>query len=278
MYVFFTMVPLCLLCGQEVKPPEQTPGLQKFFQLLVEHYNPVALPKYEDVLKVTDQIGAARPENISRALPSIELALAHQDDNVKADAVLALFAIGLRPDSAALLKDYLKPIANLLNSPSARLQLSVTQVLGMLKPEPPPEVSPALLSFLKQTDRDPLAQAGAISALVRIAPGKQGVDEAIKGFLGRPLDQQSKEAALNALGNSRGEDVQLIELVIGALNDPDPGIRLTAVQVLRRIGRNAVLQAEPALHEVIEHPDESPQVRAAAREALQSIGHRPDPN
>jgi hypothetical protein len=99
-------VPLCILCGQT--SPPQTPSLRMFFESLVVHRG--ELPKYDDVLKVTDQVSGDRPENISNALPSIMVALSNQDDVIKTDAALALFAIGLRPDSAALLRTHINDL------------------------------------------------------------------------------------------------------------------------------------------------------------------------
>lgn len=114
----------------------ETPTIRLFFQKLVQNYDPAALPKYEETLKVTDQVAGARPEDISAALPWIAAALAHRDDNVKSDAALALFAIGLRPDSATLLKQHVRIIADLFNSQNVRLQSAAAQILGMLKPAP----------------------------------------------------------------------------------------------------------------------------------------------
>src|SRR6267378_3211750 len=88
----------------------QTSSLQQFFQILVGHYDPSSLPKLEDVMKVTNQIDGARSEEITRALPAIFAALAHQDDTVKAYAATALFAVSQRPDSAALLKSQIDVI------------------------------------------------------------------------------------------------------------------------------------------------------------------------
>ncbi len=246
-----TALPMSCVHAQSTRNAQATPSLQEFFQALVEHYNPASLPKYEYVLKVTDQISGARTEDITKALPAILMALAHQDDNVKADAVLALFAISQRPDSAELLKKHIAGIANLFNLPNDRLQGAATIIMGSLRPTPPPEILPPLLTFLKRTDRDPQAQGSAVFYLARYAPDKPDVVAAIQEFLSRPLSKSTRIGVLNALGDPRVKDASLIQAVTNSLDDPDLGVRFTAIQVLTRMGPHALLQAEPALQKSV---------------------------
>lgn len=51
-----------------------------FPKTLVQHYDPSSLPKYDDVLKVVDQIPVARAEATTKALPAIFRALSHTDE------------------------------------------------------------------------------------------------------------------------------------------------------------------------------------------------------
>ncbi len=250
------------------------PSLEEFYQALVQHYDPSSLPKFEDLLKVTDRIAGARAEDITRALPAIFLALAHQDDNVKIYAASALLAISRRVDSAQLLTKYVGDIGILFDSSNPRLQATPTMIFLNMRPAQPPEVVPLLLAFLKRTDRDPNAQGGAIFTLVRIAPENPEVIAAIREFLSRPLDITTRIGALNALGNPNVKDVGLIAMVITSLDDSDPGVRFTAAQVLWRMGKNALLQAEPALQRLANDPKQPANVTAAAKEALKGIPGR----
>jgi len=272
-WVAFSIIVAVPVCRVDAQSGQRAPvpSLQQFFQRLVNDYDPSSLPKYEDVLKVVDQISHARPEDITKALPAILTALAHPDDNLKRDAALAFFAISQRPDSAALLKDQIKRISLMFDLSDPQLQGVPTVIFLNLKPVPPPEVLPYLLTFLKRTDRDPRAQGSAVFALIRIAPDKPEVVAAIEEFLSRPLDSSSRIGALNALGIPSVKDVHLIAIVIASLDDSDYGVRYTAVQVLRRIGQHAVLQGQSRLQELAGDPAQPADIRAAAREALRTI-------
>jgi HEAT repeat protein len=254
----------------------QTPSIQSYFQVLVDHYDPASLPKFEDVAKVTDRIAGASPQEITSALPAIFEAMAHHDDTVKAYAATALFAIAQRPDSAALLGSRVGVIGHdLLTAPRPETRAGEIIILGTLKPAPPPEVVPIFLTFLKRTDTDAQAQAsGVVFELVQIAPEKPEVLAAIHEVLSRSLETNDRIGILNALGTSSVKDTRIITMMIGSLDDPDPGVRSTAIQALGRIGTKALRQAEPALQRLAADPKQIPDVVAAAKDALQRI-HAP---
>jgi HEAT repeat protein len=249
--LIITALPMCILHAQSTRNTQAAPSLQEFFQALVQHYDPSSLPRYEDVLKVIDQIPSASSEDVSKALPAIFVALMHPDDNVKIDAAFALSIIGRRPDSAELLKDHIITIGNLFDLSDPRLQATPTLVFLNLKPKPPPEVVPLLLTFLKRTDRDQKAQGSAVLTLVRLAPEKPEVISAIREFLSRPLETSTRVGVLNGLGDPRVKDPQIIDMVSASLDDPDLGVRFTAIQVLTRMGPSALQQAEPTLKKTV---------------------------
>jgi len=247
------------------------PNPETFFSNLVEHYSPATLPKYEDVLKVTDQIAGERPEDITKALPAIFTALAFSDGNVKSDAAIALFAISLRPDSAAILGDHVNDISSLFSLPNGHLQNAAVGILSYLRPSPPQEVVPVLLGFAKQTDRDQIAQGSAVSVLLKIAPTRPDVVSAVQGFLARPLTLQTKEGVLNGIASSHTTDQHLVQMLITALDDPNEGIRFTAAQGFQRMPKEAVLHALPALQRLAVDSSQSAEVKAAASVALQKV-------
>lgn len=258
----------------DLQADAQTPSIQQFFQALVRT-SPSALPKYENVLKVVDQIPGTTPREISNAMPDILAALAHQDDNVKSDALLALFAVAQRADSAALVRSHVDVIGHdLLTATTTKPETRAGEIviLGMLKPYPPPEVVPIFLTFLKRTDPDAQAQgSGVIFELIRIAPENPEVIAAVRDFLSRPLDSKSKRETFVAVGNSRMKDGQIIAMMIAAMDDPDEGVRITAIQVLPGIGQQALQQAEPALQRLANDTNQPADVRAAAKDALQRL-------
>jgi HEAT repeat protein len=250
----------------------QSPSVQAFFQRLVDHYDPASMPTEDNFMRVIHQIEGASTQEITKALPAIFAALAHPDETVKHHACTALFEIARRRDGAALLRNHVDDIGHvLLNSPIPETRAGAVIILGTLNP-PLPEVVPIFLAFLKRTDADAQAQgSGVIFHLVQIAPDDPKVIAEIQEFLSRSLDNASKIDTLNALGNPTIKDGRTIALITASLDDPDPGVRSTAIQALGRIGSHALQQAEPTLQRLASDPKQPPDVVAAAKDALQQI-------
>jgi HEAT repeat protein len=82
-----------------------------------------------------------------------------------------------------------------------------------------------------------------------------------------------REGAAGHLGDSPGAssvDSRTVSLLISALKDPEPGVRLTAAQSLGRLGDR---QAIPALKRSIEPANEADkEVRVVAEEAIRRLG------
>lgn len=184
---------------QSTTNPNPVPSLQEFFQDLVKHYDPSSLPKQEDLLRVTDQIRSERPADIAAALPAIFTALAHPDNDVKRYAAAALYSITLRPDRVELLKDHIEQIDAMFDLSDERLQAVPTLLYMNWKPMPP-EVVPALVSFLRRTDRDPTAQASAVFTLVKLAPDKPEVVAANRRFPVAAPGQQKQNQCVACFG------------------------------------------------------------------------------
>ncbi len=253
---------------------DPVPKLRDFYQKLVEHYDPSAVPTEGQAMAVTMPVIGLPRADISDALPSIFAALAHPDDRVKMDACAALGAISIRPDSAALLRTYVKPIGDLLASPNERLQRVGVAILSFLKPSPPPEAAAPMLAFLKRTDADQRVQGGAVGFMVRYAPDSPENVEAVLDFLDRPLGGEARIQSLIALGTPQVKNPNIIDRVIASLDDRDPAIRFTAADVVPRMGRNTLLLAQPKLERLAADPNEAGNVRDEARKALDQI-HRP---
>jgi len=210
----------------------------------------------------------------TEALPTIVSALKHREDAIKLDGLAILMAISLRRDSAELLKGYVSDIGKLLDSQNDRLQGVTVLTFDYLKPEPPPEVAPPLAAFVRRTDRyrDPIAQAGAFSLLLRIAPDNPDLTPALQAFVARPMDEQTKGAVINGIANSHTENVVATDFLIGALEGPNEQTRFTAAQAFQRMPKEAVRHAQRALRRAKERPDEAQEVKDAAKEALRKLG------
>ena len=284
----FAVIQLCHLhaqaAGQDRVMPRvqaQAASLQQFFETLATRNDSSPLPSHEELLTATDQIADAHPEDISKALPAVFVAFRHANETVRSYAYSALFRIARRPDGATLLKNWIDSIGqNLLTSDSETAQRSAAMILSSLRPAPPTEVWRLFVRFVKRTDRNPQAQSAAIDFLVRYGPDKPNAPrldptilEAIKTFFARPLDAKDRIGALHAIAGSRVLDPGLIDLAIASVDDPDQRVRLTAINALTRMGRPAVLQAEPALQKIIEHDNGPAELKTAAKKALQSAAN-----
>jgi HEAT repeat protein len=222
-------------------------------------------------MKVMKQIPGTGSEEIKKALPAILAALTYDDEGVKHNALSGLYEISRRPDGAALLRDYIGPIGEvLMTSPQSETQGGVVVIFGNLTP-PPPEVIPVLLRFLEQTSRDSNAQGGAVFELLKIAPEDPEVIAAIQEFLSRPLDGHTRIGLLNALGNPHVKDARLIAVLTASLDEPDEGVAPAAIQALTRIGRPALEQAEPVLRRLANSPSRPNEVTDQAKQALQTL-------
>jgi HEAT repeat protein len=237
---------------------------------LIQHYDPANLPKFDELMGVQRQIAGMDARMIYKALPSVIAAFGHRDDTVKKYAAAAIYSIGERSDGTALLKPYAKAIGGGLDVSNTDLQGATLQLLAMLKPGPQSETVPLLVAFVKRTDRSPVAQAYAISLLLQIAPENPGLTPALQEFAARSMDQETKDALINGIANSNTENVIATDVLVGALKDPTEGVRFQAAQAFQRMPKDMVARAKPALQKVMGRPDESEEVKSAAKEALKA--------
>lgn len=269
---------LCVcLCFGRYEAQAQThgaPSLREFFDVIVQRYDPKTLPGTEEVMRAIDQIAKMSSPDIVAALPSILRAFRHEDDTVKGYAALAMFAIGERSDGAKLLASYSGAIANGLDFRKPQLQGMTLQLLAMTKPEPQSPTVATLVAFVKRTDRSPLAQADAISLLLRIAPDDPDLTPALQDFLARPMEEQTKDAIVNAIANSHTENTVAADALIRFLQDPSEQVRFQAAQAINRMPNDMIRRGQVALQQTIERADESSEVKAAAQEALNTLARR----
>ena len=247
---------------------QDTRSLPVAFQNLISGHSRAAT--YEDnALKVADLVPTASQEEVSRTLPEIQIAISQQDETIKKFGAYILTIISFRSDSSHLLGDHVQEIAPLLNEKDAHLQQEAVLVLGGMKPISPRTVVPPLLDFVHRTDRDPIAQVNALSDLLRLAPAD--VAPGLKRFASRILDSPTKEALANAIANSKTDDSEAADVLITLLDDSDEQVRFQAAQAFQRMPKKSVARARAALNERRASPEESQEVKEAARQALTTL-------
>jgi hypothetical protein len=248
---------------------ESPPSLQAFFDKVLS--SPSSPPSFEDLHRLALQLAHAPSHEIARGLPSLLAALALQDENSKAYACSALFAIARREDGADLLKQYVPAIGHdLLSTNLTNIRAGEIEILGVIKPSPPPEAVSILVEFVRRESPETQSQgAGAIFQLIQIAPDDPRVVETIHEFLSRAsLDKGARIATLNALGTPRIEDQRLLRDVTSALDDADQDVRITAIRVVTRMSRTALELAKPTLLRLANDPAQPEQIQNEAKQAL----------
>lgn len=251
---------------------QKTKSLPVAFQDLVSRYNPEAVGYEENALRVAGLVPGANPEEISSTLPEIQAAIAQQDGTIKKFGAYVLAIISYRPDSADLLGGHVHEITGLLSERDPHLQEEAVLILGGMKPVSPRTVVSPLMEFVREIDRDPIAQVNAISALLRLAPAD--VAPGLKRFASRIADSQTKEALANGIANSKTDDSEATDVLINMLTDSDEQVRFQAAQAFQRLPSEDVRRAQRALQRIKEQPDEAQEVRDAAKSALKTLDHQ----
>lgn len=270
-----TILLLFIGCTVHVGSQEIGSGsLQQSFRAILEQHNRGKPVSFDDLRKIDNQIVAAAPNDITAALPILMEALASSDLETQIDAAAELITIGTRADAGDLLRGHFQQLAFLFHSPDGRLQGTPIYVISELRPPVPDEVKPLLLEFLEESGRDAKAQPGALQLLIRMAPHDPQVIAASKRYFEK---QHDKEALINTLSALRGlqtTDAQFIASIVDTLNNPDKGVRFTALQVIPTMGRNVLIEAEPILRKMIVSPDETDENKALAEQDLKEIERR----
>ena len=151
------------VCGQT------SPGLQGWFQALMQGPALVAKPSQDELSALQKRVSAADPDEVHGAIPWMIGALRLNDGGKEHYAFFGLLAAALRSDGPTLLKDRMGDVVSLLTSPGTLAQRGAVFVLGSIQQRqlaPVPGLSQALVSFVKRTDRDLQAQVSAVAFLL----------------------------------------------------------------------------------------------------------------
>jgi uncharacterized protein (TIGR03067 family) len=198
-------------------------------------------------------------EQVSRALPSLLVALRDQDLSVRlaAETALATVSPGSKDDVGSLLVVMKEPDA------STR-QLAVSALLR-ISPSAKDAI-PTLIEALKDSAQP--ARASVATALVRIAPGaKEAVPSLIDCL--KKGDGALQSAAFEALYRIGPEGKDAVLALTPLLRHEDTQVRTFAATLLGKIGSGA-RGATPALIGNLRDRDLA--VRRAAFEALERVG------
>lgn len=247
----------------------QAPKPKQFFEGLTTRSAGVAPPSYEQLLQVTDQFHTLSQAEVVDALPAVFQALQKSDEPSAIDAAFALSVIARRPDSAVVLRPWIKEIGSLLSRTDARLNAAAILVFMRMTPPPGTEAVPLLTRFLFTDQGSMEAKPDAVSALMKLAPNAPEPMQAVARFMRLPLEGQTRMAAINAVGIPKLANTAIIDIVVEALGDPSKQVKLAAIQTLDRIGGPGLARARTMLLKLAADETAPPEVRKTAQSALE---------
>jgi HEAT repeat protein len=197
-----------------------------------------------------EALDAVRDSRDREAIPAVAALLGDGEAMVRRESIEALAALGARESAPA--------IAALLNDGDPRVRERAADALGPLKA---PEAIDALVAALRDPSGD--VRGEAIASLGEI--GARGTAPALRAMYdaGAGVHHMRLANSLRALGDPGPFQREVRLLSEQAVSDPDPAVRLHAVQDL---GRYAPERSAAIFQKASQDPD--PRVRREAERSL----------
>lgn len=126
-------------------------------------------------------------------------------------------------------------------------------------------------------DKDADVRGAAAEALSHIGPGAAAFTENIVKLL-QDSAEHVRWVAAQALGQLGEVSIQHCDAVVAFFADKDPAVRVAAVQAIGHMGEHASLHLDATVGLQYLLQDNNPQVRRAAKWALQELGAQADPS
>lgn len=255
---------------------QPNPSPRQFLESVLANKDRSKIPPWPEWDTVGKTLYGAAPQDVSSALPSLAQVIADPNTRLQEAGVLTLLAISYRTDSPTLLAGYHSAIVGLLQSERPVIaQSAASMIAGILSRSRgvQTDLLDPLLALLQNKHRDPIAQARAISCLIKYAPEnwerRRDANAAIAAFLTTPQEGDVTITALYAVAEPRASDSGIVLAIIDTLKNSDVAVRLTALDTLNRIGRPAVVQAANEIGRLAADPSQPPDVRSSARKLLE---------
>jgi hypothetical protein len=207
-------------------------------------------------------------EDVRAVLPSIVRAMAVADEGARGHAAFAAFVVSLRPDGRALLAPFTMPLARLLGAQTERVRYLAYVALSNAADARSREWLEPLVETLRDRARSGSERLHALAAALTLAPGEPVAEDAAEAYFYEPLEVETQASALQLLAQSAVTSARFRAVTLLALESSYPRVKLAAIDVIRRMGGDAVADAETRLRAIAERATEQPDVRRAAEGAL----------
>jgi len=261
--------------------PAQSLSVDRFLEAVSAHPAGDEAER-EQGQKTGDALFSAPASEVARALPAVMMHLrGGTEDHARDYAVGFLIVIAIRPDAAALLSTKSEEIASLLVNADPVIQhmaLAVTDFV-IAKPETSkqPYVS-GLLAAMQKTQTPQDVCVGIVSPLLKFSPNDPAALKSALAFLHRDdLTPSTRRELVHTLGADPTLPEEVSQYLARELDDPDPTVRAAALVAYA----DATLVvpfydsktsfrtlAKSRVEKIANDPQENPQVRELAREAI----------
>jgi HEAT repeats len=143
--------------------------------------------------------------------------------------------------------------------------------LALLNPKPPVSLVPYLLPRLLDTKASPEKLLAICSVLLRAAPEDPAVIGGVLNLLQEHRDVQMRCEVIRMIGAAQSLNARTLAPFDSGLVDPDPNVRLMAVQAVERQRPDVIEGFAPQLRKMAADPVEQSPSRESASRALKRL-------
>ena len=243
-------------------------AVRAFFDSLATRAGDQASAPAEDSRTIHQHLETMRVEDVRAVLPSIVRAMALADEGVRAEAALAAFVVSLRPDGRTLLAPHTATLARLLGAETERVRYLGYVALSNAADARSRDWLDPLVETLRDRARSGAERLHALAAALRLASDDPAVADAAEAYFYEPLEVETHASALQLLAQSPVKSAPFRAVALLSLESSYPRVKLAAIDVIARMGGDALADAETRLRAIADRATEGPDVRRAAEGAL----------
>ena len=207
-------------------------------------------------------------EDVRVVLPSIVRAMAVEDERVRSHAAFAAFVVSVRADGRTLLAPHTGSLARLLGAETERVRylayVALSNAAGVGSRD---WLGPAV-EILRDRTHSGAERLHALAAALTLAPEDPAAQDAAEAYFYEQLEVETQASALQLLAQSAVKSARFRAVTLLALESSYPRVKLAAIDVIARMGAEALGEAESRLRAIVARPTEESGVRKAAEAVL----------
>ncbi len=227
--------------------------------------DPSKIASQEEALKQIEDIKSSR--DVKSLVPVAFEAVNSRSLQAQLYGASALFSIASRPDGSSALAGETESILRLLSHSEPRVKSACVILTRTLK-LPASLYEQRFVQFLRNPAEPLQVKPMVVGALVRSNSAMEEKKKAIGAFLVSDMPLQNRLDAYNAVASSPSDQPWHADLVAIGLRDRDETVKQNAIQLMRRLGPNAISRHFDELKRLSVNSAESSRTRESAQRAL----------